>query len=168
MNLEFPYVQVGFRKGRGTRDQSANIHWIIEKATEFQMLYWLCQSLWLCGSQRIVVLVPNGNRYVSWLWLFKLLFKSFVLFNFTSICVFSPFLSPYRVGNLYLASNSPLSFQPQFLTQCSSHSKQATSTRQCLWIWSAQEISYLFLVGEGPPGLWRVNFNVLEQHTEGN
>ena len=31
-----PYVQVGFRKGRGTRDQIANIHWIIEKAREFQ------------------------------------------------------------------------------------------------------------------------------------
>ena len=32
---EFPDVQVGFRKGRGTRDQIANIHWIIEKAREF-------------------------------------------------------------------------------------------------------------------------------------
>ena len=78
MNHELPDVQDGFRKGRGTRDQSANIHWIIEKATEFQMLYWLCQSLWLCGSQHIVVIVPSGNWFVSWLWLFKLLFKSFV------------------------------------------------------------------------------------------
>ena len=34
--LELPDVQVGFRKGRGTRDQIANIRWIIEKATEFQ------------------------------------------------------------------------------------------------------------------------------------
>ena len=33
---ELPDVQVGFRKGRGTRDQIANIHWIIEKAREFQ------------------------------------------------------------------------------------------------------------------------------------
>ena len=32
MNHELPDVQAGFRKGRGTRDQSANIHWIIEKA----------------------------------------------------------------------------------------------------------------------------------------
>ena len=32
MKREFPYVQAGFRKGRGTRDQIANIHWIIEKA----------------------------------------------------------------------------------------------------------------------------------------
>ena len=36
VNYELPDVQVGFRKGRGTRDQSANIHWIIEKAQEFQ------------------------------------------------------------------------------------------------------------------------------------
>ena len=33
MNLDLPYVQAGFRKGRGTRDQIANIHWIIEKAS---------------------------------------------------------------------------------------------------------------------------------------
>ena len=54
---ELSDVQTGFRKGRGTRDQIVNIHWIIEKAKEFQkkhllMLYWLCQSLWLCGSQQ--------------------------------------------------------------------------------------------------------------------
>ena len=36
VNREFPDVQAGFRKGRGTRDQIANIHWIIEKAREFQ------------------------------------------------------------------------------------------------------------------------------------
>ena len=36
MNLEFPDVQIGFRKGRGTTDQIANILWIIEKAKEFQ------------------------------------------------------------------------------------------------------------------------------------
>ena len=36
VNRELPDVQVGFRKGRGTRDQIANIHWIIEKAGEFQ------------------------------------------------------------------------------------------------------------------------------------
>ena len=36
MNHELPYVQAGFRKGRGTRDQIANICWIIEKAREFQ------------------------------------------------------------------------------------------------------------------------------------
>ena len=36
MNRELPDVEVGFRKGRGTRDQTANICWITEKATEFQ------------------------------------------------------------------------------------------------------------------------------------
>ena len=36
MNSEFPDVQAGFRKGRGTRDQIANIRWIIKKAREFQ------------------------------------------------------------------------------------------------------------------------------------
>ena len=55
VNHELPDVQAGFRKGRGTRDQIANIHWIIAKAREIQknlfLLYWLCQSLWLCGSQ---------------------------------------------------------------------------------------------------------------------
>ena len=42
MNQEFPEVQVGFRKGRGTRDQIANIHWFIEKAREFQKTIYLC------------------------------------------------------------------------------------------------------------------------------
>ena len=36
VKCELPDVQAGFRKGRGTRDQIANIHWIIEKAREFQ------------------------------------------------------------------------------------------------------------------------------------
>ena len=36
VNRELPDVQAGFRKGRGTRDQIANIHWFIEKAREFQ------------------------------------------------------------------------------------------------------------------------------------
>ena len=36
MNQELPDIQAGFRQGRGTRDQIANIHWIIEKAREFQ------------------------------------------------------------------------------------------------------------------------------------
>ena len=40
MNRKLPDVQAGFRKGRGTRDQIANIHWIIEKAREFQNIYF--------------------------------------------------------------------------------------------------------------------------------
>ena len=42
MNHEVPDVQAGFRKGRGTRDQIANIHWIIERAKEFQKNIYLC------------------------------------------------------------------------------------------------------------------------------
>ena len=42
MNLELPDVQAGFRKGRGTRDQIANIHWIIKKAREFQKNIYFC------------------------------------------------------------------------------------------------------------------------------
>ena len=36
VNGDLPYIQAAFRKGRGTRDQIANIHWIIEKAREYQ------------------------------------------------------------------------------------------------------------------------------------
>ena len=42
MNRELPDIQAGFRKGRGTRDQIANICWIIEKATEFQKNIYIC------------------------------------------------------------------------------------------------------------------------------
>ena len=41
-NCELPDVQAGFRKGRGTRDQIANIRWIIEKAREFQKNIYFC------------------------------------------------------------------------------------------------------------------------------
>ena len=42
VNCELPDVRAGFRKGRGTRDQIANIRWIIEKAREFQKNIYLC------------------------------------------------------------------------------------------------------------------------------
>ena len=42
MNRELPDVQAGFRKGRGTRDQIANIRWIIEKAREFKKNIYFC------------------------------------------------------------------------------------------------------------------------------
>ena len=46
MNRELPDVQSGFRRGRGTRDQIANIHWIIERAREFQKyLYFVFKFL---------------------------------------------------------------------------------------------------------------------------
>ena len=63
MNRELSDVQAGFRKGRGTRDQVAIILWIIEKAglpeKHRLLLYWLCQSLWLCASQQTV---ENSSR----------------------------------------------------------------------------------------------------------
>ena len=42
MNCEFPDVQAAFRKGRGTRGQTANIRWIIKKAREFQKTIYFC------------------------------------------------------------------------------------------------------------------------------
>ena len=42
VNRELPDIQAGFRKGRGTRDQIANIHWIIEKVREFQINIYFC------------------------------------------------------------------------------------------------------------------------------
>ena len=55
MNGELPDVQAGFRKGRGTRDQIANIHWIIKRAREFQKniyFYFIDYAKFVdCGSQ---------------------------------------------------------------------------------------------------------------------
>ena len=42
VNCELPDVQAGFRKGRGTRNQIANINWLIEKAREFQKNIYFC------------------------------------------------------------------------------------------------------------------------------
>ena len=42
VNCELPDVQAGFRKGRGTKDQITNMHWIIEKARGFQKNIYLC------------------------------------------------------------------------------------------------------------------------------
>ena len=57
MNCELSDVQAGFRKGRGIRDQINNIHWRSSRKQKrvpekhLLLLYWLCQSLWLYGSQ---------------------------------------------------------------------------------------------------------------------
>ena len=56
VNRELPDVQSGFRKGRGTRDQIANICWIMEKAREFQKNTYFCftdcAKAFDCGSQK--------------------------------------------------------------------------------------------------------------------
>ena len=58
VNRELPDIQTGFRKGRITRDQIANIPWIIEKAREFQKnIYFCCidyAEAFDCGSQQAV------------------------------------------------------------------------------------------------------------------
>ena len=58
VNQELPDVQAGFRKGRGTRDQIAHFHWIIEKAGEFQKNIYFCfidyAKAFDCGSQQTV------------------------------------------------------------------------------------------------------------------
>ena len=62
LNLE-KAGQAAFRKSRGTRDQIANIHWIIKKQESSRkhllLLYWLSQKFWLCGSQQTV---ENSER----------------------------------------------------------------------------------------------------------
>ena len=63
VNHELPDVQAGFRKGRGTRDQIANIRWIIKKAREFQENIYFCfidyAKAFDCGSQQTV---ENSER----------------------------------------------------------------------------------------------------------
>ena len=63
VNHELPDVQAGFRKGRGTRDQNANIRWIMEKAREFQknIYFFLIDyaKAFDCGSQETV---ENSER----------------------------------------------------------------------------------------------------------
>ena len=59
MNGELSDVQAGFRKGRETREQIASIHWIIDKAKEFQKYIYFCfidhaKAFLLCGSQQTV------------------------------------------------------------------------------------------------------------------
>ena len=70
MNCELPDVQAVFRKGRGTRDQISNIRWIIKKARVPEkhplMLYWLCQSLWLCGPQQTGKFLKRWKYQTPW------------------------------------------------------------------------------------------------------
>ena len=70
MNQELPDVQPGFRKGRKIKAQIVNIHWTIEKRVPEKLLfllYRLCQSLWLCGSQQLKNSKRDGNTRSSYL-----------------------------------------------------------------------------------------------------
>ena len=65
VNRELPDVQAGFRKGRGTRDQIANIHWIMEKAREFQKSIYFCfltmpEPLTVCITKNWKILKDIG------------------------------------------------------------------------------------------------------------
>ena len=67
VNGELPDVQAGFRKGRGTRDQIANIRWIIEKARKFPpKCLLLPQSLWLCESQQTGKFLKRWDYQTTW------------------------------------------------------------------------------------------------------
>ena len=57
VNHEFPDVQASFRKGRGTRDQIANIHWIMEKAREFQKNIYFC---FIDCAKSLTVWIPKN------------------------------------------------------------------------------------------------------------
>ena len=65
VNRELPDVQAGFRKGRGTRDQIANIHWITEKAREFQET---STSSFLTMPNTVHVCTPQqtGKFFKTW------------------------------------------------------------------------------------------------------
>ena len=62
MNQELPYVQAGFRKGKGTRDQIANICWIIEKAREFQKSIYFC---FIDCAKAFVLITTNYGKFLK-------------------------------------------------------------------------------------------------------
>ena len=65
VNQELPDVQAGFRKGRGTRDQIAKLHWIIEKAREFQKNIYLC-FLDYTKTLTVWIIINCGKLLKSW------------------------------------------------------------------------------------------------------
>ena len=63
MNHELPDVQAGFRKGRGTGDQIANIHWIIEKAREFKKKKTYISALLTMPKPLTVWITINWEKF---------------------------------------------------------------------------------------------------------
>ena len=61
VNCELPNVQAGFRKGRRTRDQIANIHWIMEKGREFQKNIYFCFIYY--AKALTVWITINGGKF---------------------------------------------------------------------------------------------------------
>ena len=73
VNCELPDVQARFRKGKGTREKCQHLldHWKTKRVLEKHLhpLYWLCQSLWLCGSQQTVEILQEMGiaDHLTWL-----------------------------------------------------------------------------------------------------
>ena len=63
VNCEVPDVQAGFRRGRGTKDQIANIHWIMEKAREFQKSIYFCFIDYAKAKPLIVWITINCGKF---------------------------------------------------------------------------------------------------------
>ena len=66
VNRELPDVQAGFREGRGTRDQIANIHWIIKKAREFQKSIYVCTLLTIPKPLTVWITINYGKFWKRW------------------------------------------------------------------------------------------------------
>ena len=66
VNYELPGVQAGFRKGRGTRDQIANIHWIIGKAREFQKKTFISALLTMPKPLTVWITTSYGKFFKRW------------------------------------------------------------------------------------------------------
>ena len=66
MNGELPDVQAGLRKGRGTRDQIANILWIIQKAKEFQKNIYFCFIYYATKPLTVWITINCGKFFKSW------------------------------------------------------------------------------------------------------
>ena len=65
VNHELPDVQAGLRKGRGTRDRIANIHWVIEKAREFQKNMYFC-FLDYAKASTVWIIINCGKFWKRW------------------------------------------------------------------------------------------------------
>ena len=66
VNHELPDVQASFRKGRGTRDQIANIRWIIEKAREFQKNHLISALLTMPKPLTVWITINCGKFFKRW------------------------------------------------------------------------------------------------------
>ena len=62
MNCELPDIHAGFRKGRGTRDQISNIHWVIKKAREFQKNIYFC---FIDYTKAFVWITTNCGKFLK-------------------------------------------------------------------------------------------------------